>query len=205
MDEIATVATAVETPLVRIAPGTRIRRYRRVTAVSGVVLFVCMFMPAVDACGPVSPYQVPPVLPPYIYGLVFALIALSQTPRALRSAAVALRAISIAVAILGGFVMLIVPEIGVLELGFGATVLLLVGVSRTTEPRMAVGAIAVAAVASLWFTVWCFDRTAMFGVYASLASSLGLLVGAVLWRREVAQRPADARGAAGWARRGEAA
>ena len=72
MDDLP-ATTAVEPPLVRIAPGTRIRRHRRVTALSGILLFACLFLPAVDACGPVMPYQLPPVVPPYVLGLVFAL------------------------------------------------------------------------------------------------------------------------------------
>jgi hypothetical protein len=190
MDELEPGATAVDPPLVRIAPGTRIRRHRRVTALSGILLFACMFLPAVDACGPIAPYQVPPVLPPYVYGLVFALIAVSQTPRGLRRGIVALRVVSLLVAIASAAVIAIVPEVGVPELGLGLVLLLLVGPSRTTEPRVAGAAIVVALISMLWFGVWCLEDGALIGVYLSLAGAAGLLLGAVLWRREAAERPA---------------
>jgi hypothetical protein len=190
MDELASSATAVDPPLARIAPGTRIRRHRRVTALSGIALFACMFLPAVDACGPVVPYQLPPVLPPYAFGLVFALIAISQTPRGLRRGIAALRGVAAGAAIAGAAVAAVVPEIGVPELGLGAALLVLLGLSRASERRVAAAALVVAIGSTSWFAVWCLDDSALIGAYLSLASSLGLLLGAVLWRRELAEHPA---------------
>jgi hypothetical protein len=189
MDEHAPGATAIDPPLLRIAPGTRIRRHRRVTALSGVLLFACLFLPAVDACGPVIPYRLPPVAPPYVFGLVFALIAISQTPRALRRGIAALRVVSLLVAVGGLVVMAILPEVGIPELGFGVALLAIIGLSRTSEARIAAAAIAVAAVSMLWFALWCLDDSALCGAYLSLAGSAGLLVGGVLWLRELAERP----------------
>jgi hypothetical protein len=189
MDD-APATTAVEPPLVRIAPGTRVRRHRRVTALSGVLLFTSMFLPAVDACGPVLPYELPPVVPPYVLGLVFALIAIAQTERGLRRGILALRAVSAIAAAAGVVVMPVVPEIGIPELAAGVVLLLVIGLWRTTEPRVAAAAILVGAVSTLWFGLWCLDDGALAGVYLSLASSVGLLLGAVLWRRELAARSA---------------
>jgi hypothetical protein len=189
MDEHAPGATAVDPPLSRIAPGTRIRRHRRVTALSGILLFACLFLPAVDACGPVIPYELPPVAPPYVLGLVFALIAISQTPRALRRGIAALRMVSLLVAVAGLVVIAIVPELGVPELGSGIALLAIIGLSRTSEARVAAAVIAVAAVSMLWFALWCLDDSARCGAYLSLASSAGLLLGGVLWSRELAERP----------------
>jgi hypothetical protein len=188
MDEHAPGATAIDPPLLRIAPGTRIRRHRRVTALSGVLLFACLFLPAVDACGPVIPYELPPVAPPYVFGLVFALIAISQTPRALRRGIAALRVVSVLVAVAGLVVMAILPEVGIPELGFGVALLAIIGLSRTSEARIAAAAIAVAAVSMLWFALWCLDDSARCGAYLSLAGSAGLFVGGVLWLRELAER-----------------
>lgn len=188
MDDLP-ATTAVEPPLVRIAPGTRIRRHRRVTALSGILLFACMFLPAVDACGPVLPYELPPVLPPYVLGLVFALIAIAQTERGLRGGIVALRAVSAITAAAGVVVIPIVPEVGVPELAVGAVLLGVIGLWQTREPRVAAAAIVVAAVSTLWFGLWCLDDGALIGVHLSLASSAGLLVGAVMWQRELADRP----------------
>ncbi|HEX3765239.1 MAG TPA: hypothetical protein VHW23_41365 [Kofleriaceae bacterium] len=182
-------ATAVEPPLVRIAPGPRIRRHRRVTALSGILLFACMFLPAVDACGPVLPYELPPVLPPYVLGLVFALIAIAQTGRGLRRGIVALRAVSVIAAVAGVVVIPVVPEIGGPELAFGLVLLQVLGLWRTTEGRVAAAAVVAAVVSTLWFGLWCLDDGALIGVYLSLASSLGLLLGAMMWRSELADRP----------------
>ena len=188
MDDLP-ATTAVEPPLVRIAPATRIRRHRRVTALSGILLFACLFLPAVDACGPVMPYQLPPVVPPYVLGLVFALIAIAQTDRGLRRGIVALRAVSAITAAAGVVVMPVVPEIGIPELILGIGLLLVIGLWRTSERRVAAAAIAVAAVSALWFGLWCFDDGALIGVYLSVASAAGLLLGAVMWRGELADRP----------------
>jgi hypothetical protein len=188
MDELPGT-TAVEPPLVRIAPGTRICRHRRVTALSGILLFACMFLPAVDACGPVMPYELPPVLPPYVLGLVFALIAIAQTARGLGRGIVALRAVSAIAAVAGVVVIPIVPEIGIPELVLGVVLLGVLGLRRTAEPRVAAAAVVVAAVSTLWFGLWCLDDGALIGVFLSLASAAGLLVGAVMWRSELADRP----------------
>jgi hypothetical protein len=188
MDDLPAM-TAVEPPLVRIVPGARIRRHRRVTALSGVLLFACMFLPAVDACGPVMPYQLPPVVPPYVLGLVFALIAIAQTERGLRRGIVALRAVLVITAAAGVVVMPVVPEIGIPELVLGIALLGVIGLWRTSEPRVAAAAIAAAAVSALWFGLWCLDDDALIGVYLSVASSCGLLLGAVMWRGELADRP----------------
>jgi hypothetical protein len=191
MDDLP-VTTAVEPPLVRIAPGTVIgyrRRHRRVTALSGILLFACMFLPAVDACGPVMPYELPLVVPPYALGLVFALIAIAQTERGLRRGIVALRAVSVLTAAAGVVVMPVVPEIGIPELVLGVGLLGVIGLARTTERRVAAAALVVAAVSALWFGLWCLDDGALIGVYLSVASSGGLLLGAVMWRGELADRP----------------
>lgn len=187
MDEIP-ATTAVE-PLVRIAPGTRIHRHRQVTALSGILLFACMFLPAVDPYGPVLPYELPPVLPPYVLGLVFALIAIAQTERGLRCGIVALRAVSAISAAAGVVVIPIAPEVGGPELVLGVVLLGVIGPWRSGEPRVAAAAIVVAAVSALWFGLWCLDGGALIGVYLSLASSGGLLLGAVMWWRELADRP----------------
>jgi hypothetical protein len=44
-------------------------------------------------------------------------------------------------------------------------------------------------VSALWFGLWCFDDGALIGVYLSVVSSAGLLLGAVMWRGELADRP----------------
>src|SRR5262252_1376913 len=90
------LATAVE-PLQPCVTGVRVRRHRRVTGLSGILLFACLFLPAVDACGAVQPYELPPLAPPYLYGLVFAMIAVARTPRGLAQGIAALRGLAVLV------------------------------------------------------------------------------------------------------------
>lgn len=61
-------------------PELHVRRRGRLFAVpSGLLLFVCMFLPIVESCGePVYPYEVPPACLPYVIGLVVALRALAS-------------------------------------------------------------------------------------------------------------------------------
>ena len=186
MDPVETVATAIEPPLVPSVSTTRIRRHRRLTGLSGILLFACLFLPAIDACGAVQPYELPPLAPPYLYGLVFAP---ARTPRGLAHGIVALRVLAVLVVVSGVLVAAIVPEVGLPEVAVGIVLLLIVGLARTSEPRVAASAIAVALVSALWFSVWCLDDSALLGVYLSLASAVGLALGGLLWWRELAVRP----------------
>lgn len=191
MDPLEPGVAAVEMPRVRslACSAARIRRHRRVTGLSGILLFACLFLPAIDACGAVQPYELPPLAPPYLYGLVFALIAVARTPRGLAHGIAALRALAVLVVVSGVLVAAIVPEVGLPEIAVGIVLLLIVGLARTTEPRVAASAIAVAVVSMLWFGVWCLDDSALLGVYLSLASATGLALGGFLWWRELAARP----------------
>ncbi|HEY0478004.1 MAG TPA: hypothetical protein VGD37_10795 [Kofleriaceae bacterium] len=206
MDELEPGATAVDPPLLRVAAGGRIRRHRRVTALSGILLFACMFLPAVQACGqPLTPYEVPPLAPPYVFGLVFALVAIARTSRGVWYAVFALHVLVMLVVVMSVAMIPIVPELGILELIIGVVLLLLFGLSGTTEPRVAVAAIVVALVSMLWFGLLAAADDALIGVYLSLASSAGLLLGAVLWLRELSVRSAVEVPAAVARRRGQAA
>jgi hypothetical protein len=199
MGELAPGTFALDPPVLRSGRSVVMRRvgsqrrHRRLTGLSGLLLFACMFLPAVKGCHqPVMPYEVPPFVPPYLYGLVFALIAIRWAPRGLALGVVALRVLG-SLVVLGSVVLLaIAPPIGIIELVVGAVLIVTVGLCKTSELQVAASGIMVGAVCVLWFGCWSVTSDALLGVYLSLASSLGLLAGCVAWLRELVQRsPVD--------------
>jgi hypothetical protein len=180
---------AVDPPIARIMPGGA-RMHRRLSGLSGILLFACMFLPAVKGCHePVTPLQAPPFLPPYLYGLVFALIAMSRSSRGLAYGVIALRVLA-ALVVLGSIVLVVVlPPVGVIELVAGSVLLVTVGLSHTTETRVAVTGIMVGLGSIIWFGIWSVSAEALLGVYLSLASSIGLFAGCLAWLRELVVHP----------------
>src|SRR5205814_2005179 len=145
---------AVDPPISYLAPGTRARRHRSLTGLSGILLFACMFLPAIEGCNhPVIPYEVPPLLPPYLYGLVFAVIAMSWSPKRLSLWVTALRVLAVLVVAASVALVVIAPPAGVLELLLGAVLLLIVG-PGTTERHVAATGIAVGLISMIWFGFW---------------------------------------------------
>jgi hypothetical protein len=171
------------------SPG--VRRYRRLTGLSGILLFACMFLPAVEGCRePLMPYEVPPFVPPYLYGLIFALVAMARRPGSLQLGYAALRVLG-GLVVLGSIIVVVVaPPIGLVELIIGTVLLVTVAPAGGMEPRMAATGIGVSVVCILWFGAWSTTDEALAGVHLSLVSSLGLLVGSVGWGRALASRPA---------------
>jgi hypothetical protein len=197
--ELAPGRFALDPPVVQprrdaAVPGAgSARRHRRLTGLSGLLLFACLFLPAVKGCHqPVMAYEVPPFLPPYLYGLVFALIAIAWTPRSLAVGVLALRVLGSLVVIGSVVLVVIAPPIGVIELMIGALLLVTVGLFGTTEPRVVASGIMVGVVCVIWFGCWAMTPEALIGVYLSLVSSLGLLAGCLAWLRELVRRsPVD--------------
>jgi hypothetical protein len=174
---------AVEPPIPHVPPARRARRHRRLTGLCGVLLFACLFMPAMEGCHqPVMPYEVPAFLPPYVYGLLFALIAMSTTARGIDLGYIALRVLGV-IMVLGSVVLVVmVPPVGVVEL-IVATLLAVPATSASREARIAVNGIELGVVCVMWFGFLAITGGALLGVYLSLASALGLLAGCVAWRR----------------------
>ena len=172
-----------------VAPASRARRHRRLTGLSGVLLFACMFMPSVNGCHqPVTPYEVPPSLPPYLYGLVLAFVATVGGARALQVGFIALRVLGAVVIVMSALLIAIAPAIGLAALIVGT--LLAVPSGGSTEARIAVNGVEAAVVSILWFGFWAVFGDALIGVYLALGSSFGLLFGCVAWVRELDGRPA---------------
>jgi len=136
------------------------------------------------------PYEFPPFLPPYLYGLVFAVIAMAGSPRGVLCGVLALRVLATLV-VTGSIVLFVVaPPVGAIELMIGTMLFAIVGLSGTTEVRIAGTGVTVGLVSILWFGFWSLTPDALLGVYLSLASSIGLLTGSLLWLRELLARPA---------------
>lgn len=185
MGDHDTAFGAVELPRPRVLPARDRRRHRLLTGTSGLLLFVCIFLPAVEGCDrAVVPLEAPAFWPPYLYGLVFAFAALVRTRRGVVGATYALRALSLIV-IGGGVVIAITAGPGGAFLVlYGSIMLAATGWGGASEQRLAATALAIASTSSVWFAMWACTPAALLGVELSLASALGLLVGSLAWIRE---------------------
>jgi hypothetical protein len=162
------------------------RRHRRITAPSGLLLFACMFLPAVNSCGTsVYPTDMPYFWHPYVYGLVLALASGALTAHSVRLAVRAVRALAW-LAIAGGVGLLLVSTgLGSVELGLGAILLAAIGIRGHAERRLAISGIVVSVLCLLWFGLWSGSKDALVGVYLSLGASIFLLAGSLLWLSEI--------------------
>ncbi len=158
---------------------------------AGILLFVCMFLPAMKGCGSVavSPLDVPPFLPPYLFGLVFAVIASMRSTHTLLAGVIAVRFLSTIVAFAGFVVFLVVPSVGIVELTVGLVLLTTIGLKGASEIRLAASTVLIGALCTAWFGLWTASVDALYGVHLSLASSIGLLVGGLVWLGEVLIHP----------------
>jgi hypothetical protein len=165
------------------------RRHRWITGPAGMVLFACLFLPAVKGCGaPVYPVETPMFLPPYLYGLAFSLAALTVTVRGMRHAIRGVRAVTLTAIAGSAVTLLVAPPVGVVELFASVGVLAILGWSGCSERRAAFAALAVGLLCTLWFGLWSATEEAMVGVYLATLGSAGLVAGSLLWLAE-ATRP----------------
>lgn len=177
---------AVEPPRARVLPDTGIRRHRPLTGTAGILLFACLFLPAVKGCSsPIVPLEVPPFSPPYLFGLVFAWLALTRGRRSLALGSLALRMVAVLVVLSGIAVVMIEPVVGVVEIGVGVALVATIGVGAGSERRLALSGVVISAVCTTWFALWSSTPDALAGAYLSFASSAGMLVGSLVWVGEL--------------------
>ena len=155
-----------------------------------------MFLPAIKNCGDtIYPVEVPFVLPPYLVGLVLALAAIFHSRRALRRALLAIRLLTVAMFVLG--LLLVSSSIAMVVIVILTSVLFwwALGLRKNITSaayQLARGGVCASVVFIAWFALWCCDPSsdALFGLWLSLASSIGLLIGTLIWAVE-ANEPLD--------------
>jgi len=153
---------------------------------SGVLLLLCVFLPAVKSCGTaVYPIETPYFWHPYLYGGALALAALATTLRGVRAATLGMRALAWLCVAGGAILVPLSPGFGVVELALGCILLGIIGVRGVSEKRIAVTGIVVSVLSLLWFGLWAGSSGALLGVYVSLGTSIFLLAGSLLWLSEI--------------------
>lgn len=182
----------IDLPRRRIELEVGKRRHRRITGSAGLLMFVCLFLPAVKGCNePIYPVTMPMFWHPYLYGIVFALGTATVSLRALRCTVVALRVLAWLTVIGAALLAIATGGPGIVELVVGGCLVALIGTRGYCERRMAYTAIAVGTLSTLWFGLWVVTDSALVGVYLSTIASLGLLLGGVVWLAELTlARPA---------------
>ena len=174
--------SAVDLPRPRVDLELGRRRHRRITGPFGLLLFVCLFLPAVKGCGePVYPVTMPMFWHPYIYGLVLALATARLTVRHLHYTVIALRILAWLTIVGAALLAVFAGGVAIAELFIGALLLAVIGRRGVSERRVAGTTVAVGALSLLWFGLWVVTPDAMLGVYVSAAASAGLLVGGLVW------------------------
>ena len=175
-------SSAVDLPRPRIELELGQRRHRRITAPAGVLLFVCLFLPALRGCHEtVYPVAMPMFWHPYLFGLVIAFGAARASVRHLHYTVTALRVFAWLTVIGSAFLIAVAGGAALAELIVGALLLAAIGRRGCSERRVAIATLGMGALSLLWFGLWVASPDAMVGVYLSAAASGGLLVGGLVW------------------------
>ncbi len=158
------------------------RRRRPLTGISGLVLFVCMFVPAWRGCNheAIIPIQIPFVIPPYLLGLGFAIAAL-RVKGGLKGPTIYLRVVLILFLVECLIAFAEEPNFGVVLLLAPTLMLGILGFKRYSDRRIAGASIICGIGSAIWFGLFCGDHDTLIGVWLSLFASIGLAIGGLVW------------------------
>ncbi len=162
------------------------RRARGLALPTGVVLALCIFLPALRVCGsPTYPITMPPFWSPYLLGVGVAWLAGARTLRGAAAALIFVKALIALTAVGWGVIACWSSDgvpFGAGFLGIGA--LFLAATHRGPfEERAARATIGTGAICTAWFAALAFDPDGMVGAWISFGASLALVVLGLEWRR----------------------
>jgi hypothetical protein len=159
---------------------------RSFTAIPGVVLLICLVLPAMRVCGhPELPIEFPPCYAAYLGGIGVIIMALARGRRGLIVGASLPP--TLAILTLGGWFALATKSPAAPVVGL-ATVWLAVmapfAIARrpvTSERLMACMALLQGLGSTAWAALIATDKDAMWGADVTLAAGIALIIGAVAW------------------------
>jgi hypothetical protein len=160
---------------------------RPVLAMSGWLLFVCLFLPTLKVCGsPTAPISFPPVYGIYVGAALIALIAGSRTLRTRRVLSYVVVALTyLSVTLYGwAFVMDVSPVVAaclaVVVLALGVVLVRALVRARPNPSHPLIACVVHATLTTLWCGLLALDGDAMWGAYVGIAASGVMLLSAVV-------------------------
>jgi len=178
---------------------------RRLLAVPGSVLAVCLFLPALRVCGHAEvPASFPPCYAAYLGGIGVVVIALARLGVSRAAAIGAAIPVVLASLTAGGCLVACIAPVGTLASAIdiaiaAASLVVAAGTVRAfvhkppSEVAMANIVIGQGIVSSFWAGALAFDRDGMWGSYVALVAALAIAVLALAWRSDAVRRAREAR------------
>ncbi len=164
---------------------------RSFTAIPGVVLIVCLFLPAMRVCGdPTAPITFPPCYVAYLGGVGVVVMALARGRRMLKFGA-ALPP-TLAVLTVGGCLMChkaTAPVVAIATLWFAVMVPWSIARRMPSDRAVAFIALMQGLGSTAWATLLVTDKDGLWGASVTLVAGIALVIGAAAWLDEVAHAP----------------
>lgn len=156
------------------------RPHRPLLGVSGAVLFVCLFLPAVHPCSTdETPLEFPFAWAPYFYGLAIAVSAVLG-PRLVRIAAHVFRLTNLLFVVGCLALMQFSLGLGIIELTVAIVLWSSMG-SGADERRLAVMTIVFGVMSTTWFLFWMLMGGTLWGLWLSFAASIATGIAGTRW------------------------